>query len=357
MVHTKNTRNHTYCKYNAHCPIRYPSLEISCMGPFYTGVFILLYGCWTVWVNNSNVTIRIYNVTWAVLQWLRNIARCSIRRVNRQYFTIVRRNSINKMYTNEISVWHLVYHYVSPGLVSRVYISVTMLSRLWERCKSMVGHGGHLLLHQHLLWCVKRLCIIFLCVLVLLYKRNGFFFFLSLPLPRVLSRKCNIIGFFMSKISRFDSLIWANLFPSTFLRCKWLTILSSIPRCLKNVDMSSVEKSCKFPSAGIVISFSGINFVVDRTVKIIVQYLKKKETNRTNITMIKLVHRQNKTRNTNEDKHELREGEIGVPEKCPVLLIYDHSCHVEFKIIYSNYCRILLYRLFHPALSISGWRQ
>lgn len=85
-------------------------------------------------------------------------------------------------------------------------------------------------------------------------------FFFGVFAPKLWSRKWHMIGFFISSLSKSESFSRENRAPSSPFLCTWLTILSSIPICRKNVDMSSAEKSCRFPSFGISISCSGMNF-------------------------------------------------------------------------------------------------
>ena len=85
------------------------------------------------------------------------------------------------------------------------------------------------------------------------------FFFGAFPVA-LLSLKWQITGFFISSLSKSESFNRENLEPSSPFFCTWFTILSSIPICRKNVDMSSAVKSCRFPSFGISMSCSGMNF-------------------------------------------------------------------------------------------------
>ena len=61
-------------------------------------------------------------------------------------------------------------------------------------------------------------------------------------------------------VSRSQSLSLENFLPSSPFLLQWFTILSDTPICLKNVLKSSTEKPDIFPSDGIVISVSGMNF-------------------------------------------------------------------------------------------------
>lgn len=84
---------------------------------------------------------------------------------------------------------------------------------------------------------------------------NGTFFLEDL----LLSLKYEMIGFLIPIVSRSASLSEENFLPVSPFLCKWFTILSSTPIWRKKVIISSVLKDDKFPSFGIVISFSGIN--------------------------------------------------------------------------------------------------
>ena len=97
---------------------------------------------------------------------------------------------------------------------------------------------------------------------------NGDFFFAAFSFT-LLSLKWQMIGFFISILSKSESVKRENLAPSSPFLCTWFTILSSIPMCRKNVDMSSAENACRLPSLGISISCSGINFCFAKEIKII----------------------------------------------------------------------------------------
>lgn len=88
-----------------------------------------------------------------------------------------------------------------------------------------------------------------------IYNMNGTFFLEDL----LLSLKYEMIGFLIPIVSRSASLREENFLPVSPFLCKWFTILSSTPIWRKKVIISSVLKDDKFPSFGIVISFSGIN--------------------------------------------------------------------------------------------------
>lgn len=88
-----------------------------------------------------------------------------------------------------------------------------------------------------------------------IHNMKGTFFLEDL----LLSLKYEMIGFLIPIVSRSASLREENFLPVSPFLCKWFTILSSTPIWRKKVIISSVLKDDKFPSFGIVISFSGIN--------------------------------------------------------------------------------------------------
>ena len=67
------------------------------------------------------------------------------------------------------------------------------------------------------------------------------------------------MGFLIPMVSKSASLRDENFLPVSPFLCKWFTILSSTPIWRKKVTISSVLYDERFPSLGIVISFSGMN--------------------------------------------------------------------------------------------------
>lgn len=67
------------------------------------------------------------------------------------------------------------------------------------------------------------------------------------------------MGFLIPMVSKSASLRDENFLPVSPFLCKWFTILSSTPMWRKKVTISSVLYDERFPSLGIVISFSGMN--------------------------------------------------------------------------------------------------